>query len=90
MSIPLLKTVNGSASMKLKHFHSDTGTGTPSSKTPYNDKPSVQTVRKALSLGRIAVGNADIFAQDGKYIVVIVRVPNGISANYYRDMYKIA
>lgn len=75
--------------MNLTHFHSDTGNGTPSQKVPYNAKPDEQSIRLALALGRCAVGNADIIAQDGKYLVVIVRVPNGIGANFYRDMYRI-
>lgn len=65
------------------------GTGTPKSKKPYHNKPDAQAVRIARSLGRVVVGNADIICQEDKYIVVIVRVPNGIGANFYRDMYRI-
>ena len=61
------------------------GMGTPASDQPYNATPSTETVQQAMTLGRVAVGEADIICQDKKYIVVIVRG----DAHIYRDMYRI-
>lgn len=71
----------------LTHFYSDIN-GTPA-KGKRLETPSAQTVREARTLGRVAVGNADIIyrneGKSGEYIVVIQQ---GESMRY-RDMYRI-
>lgn len=74
--------------MKLEHYYSDFN-GHQLSKGAYNEVPSDQTVQQAITLGRVAVGNADIICQEGKYLVVIVAPSNGLTRNVYRDMYRI-
>lgn len=65
------------------------GMGTPPSKEQYNKTPSDQTLQQARTLGRIAVGNADIIykneGKSGEFVVVIVRGDTHV----YRDMYKV-
>ncbi len=74
--------------MKLEHYYSDFN-GVQLSKDKYNETPSNETVREAMTLGRVAVGDADIICQEGKYLVVIVAPSNGLTRNVYRDMYRI-
>lgn len=73
--------------MELKHFYSDIG-GT-SVKGASMEVPSNQTVQQARTLGRVAVGYADIIYEkgnDGAELIVVVQ--NG-EAMRYRDMYRI-
>lgn len=72
--------------MKLERFRSDWN-GQRSEKA-YNQEPSAQTVQQALTLGRVVVGDAQIFAE-GNLVEVRVFVGNGISGNMYRDLYRI-
>ena len=75
--------------MKLEHYYSDFNGHSFGVQSPYGQKPSAETVREARTLGRVAVGNADIICQEDKYLVVIQNVSNGIAGNIYRDMYRI-
>lgn len=72
---------------KLEHFYSDVNR--VQRKEQNHATPSEQTVREAMTLGRVRVGNADIICQDKKYIVVIMMPENGLGYNTYRDMYRI-
>jgi len=73
--------------MELRHFYSEIN-GTPIDGKRM-ETPSTQTVQQARTLGRVAVGNANIIYRNegnsGEYIVVI---QEGESMRY-RDMYKI-
>lgn len=72
--------------MKLEHFRSDWN-GLRSEK-PYHKEPSKQTVQQAQTLGRVVVGDCQIFAND-KIVEVRAWIGNGISGNTYRDFYRI-
>lgn len=71
----------------LIHFYSEiNGTQVKDARL---GKPSAQTVQQARTLGRVAVGDADIIYRDegksGEYIIVI---QHGESMRY-RDMYRL-
>ena len=75
----------------IKHFYSDiNGTRVDG---PSASVPCEQTIKQARTLGRVAVGDADVIYRNegasGEYIVVIQQVANGIGGNTYRDMYEI-
>jgi len=73
--------------MSLRHFYSERA-GMPV-KERNAEVPSEQTVQQARTLGRVAVGQADIIykneGKSGEYIVVIIHG----DTHTYRDMYKI-
>lgn len=72
--------------MKLEHFRSDCN-GQRNDK-PYHKKPSDQTIREAQTLGKVVVGDVQVFASEN-LIEVRAFIGNGISGNSYRDFYRI-
>lgn len=79
--------------MKLEHFYSDGPVFGNRSDKPFHKEPSQETIRQAITLGRVAVGDADIIATDShdgkKLLTVVMRISNGLGGNVYRDMYRV-